>query len=178
MRYYIKGIVDLINSFARKEFVLPENSKYTWHEKDVLVMLDSISKHYPINGIVFNKDKEGNTTVVLGINAMTAILKCFAHPKDKLKIAAYNTFYDLYKKEFLFAENPSETQIPTQSLFDAWDCFQWERKMENHIDFDILLNEYQRISNVIDEFRTCVFTLYDTTDKEIQTIKERNNLFI
>lgn len=178
MTYRKKGIIDLVIDFIRKDFTFPENSNYTWTEKDVLIMLDSISKHYPINGITLNKDKEGDVTAVLGINPLVAILKCFAHPKHELKVVGYKTFYDLHKKEFLFTENPSETQIATQSLLDARDCFSWERKMKDYAGFDVLLKEYQRMSEIVDKFQISIFTLYRASDKDIQTIKERNNLFI
>lgn len=178
MKFLKKGIIDLLNDYVRGYFVFPENSNYTWNEKDVLAMLDSISKHYPTNGITFNNSGEDNLISVLGINYLTAILKCFAHPKHGLNIIGYKTFYDLHKKEFLFTENPSETQIATQSLLDAKDCFLWERKMKDYAGFEILLNEYQRMSDIVDNFHVSVSILYRASDKDIQTIKERNNLFI
>jgi len=178
MTYRKKGIIDLVIDFIRKDFTFPENSSYTWTEKEVLIILDSISKHYPINGITLNKDKEGDVTVVLGINPLVAILKCFAHPKHELKIVGYKVYYDLHTKQFLFTETPNNTQVAVQSLLDARDCFLWERKMKDIADFEALLKEYQRISDIVDKFNISIFTLYRASDKDIQTIKERINLFV
>jgi hypothetical protein len=50
--------------------------------------------------------------------------------------------------------------------------------MEDNADFEALLKECQRISDIVDKFNISIFTLYRASDKDIQTIKERINLFI
>lgn len=166
-KYTTENIRDLIYSFNNKTITIDTNV-YISNDK-VIYLLDCISKGYPINGISINK---ANNTVVSGKYILIVLLRCFAHPSFLLDIANFDIHYNLIQKAFVVTEKPNDTEIALYSLIHRKDFFDWQIKMGSKDNFEVMLNEYDRIGNVFSKYDIQIIELIDANEDDIESIKE------
>jgi hypothetical protein len=165
-KYITENIRDLIYGFNNKTINVDTNG-YISNDK-VIYLLDCISKGYPVNSISINK---ANNTVVSGKYILIVLLRCFAYPSFLLDIANFNIYYDLIQKAFVVTEKQNDTQIALYSLIHTRDFFDWQRKMGSEDNFELMLNEYDRISSVFSKYDIQVIELIGASEEDIKAIK-------
>jgi hypothetical protein len=109
--------------------------------------------------------------VVSGNYILIVLLRCFTHPSFLLDIANFNIYYDLIQKAFVVTEKPNDMQIALYSLIHIRDFFDWQRKMGSKDNFELMLNEYDRISNVFSKYDIQVIELIGASEEDIKAIK-------
>lgn len=173
-KYTTENISYLIADYLNKNITAINTNIYI-DNKEVISLLFSISKGYPIKSIVLNKSD--NNTVILGETIFIALLRCFCRPSILFDTSNFNIYYDLIQKEFIVTEKPNGTQIAPYSLISTRDYFDWQIKMSNRQNFQAISNEYYSMGDSLSKYNIPIIELIEASEKDIQNIK-RNNLFL
>ena len=164
-KHTTETITDIVQMFYFSEISV-DFADFSFDYQKVLYLLGYIGKKYPINSIAIDRN-----VIVSGNDILVFLLRCFVHPSKRLDVINFDIYYDLIQKEFIVTEKPSDTQIALYSLIHTRDYFDWQRKMQSKDNFEVMLNEYDRIGTIFSKYDIQIIKLIGASEEDIKAIK-------
>lgn len=186
----------LVTRIEQGDIKIPKFQRgFVWTRQQILDLLDSIYKGYPVGSLLLwrTSDKlatERNiggfdlpetaeqypTNYILDgqqrITTIYGILRAQTAPEN----ADFNVHFDLEEKEFRHpTENPAQTQLAMNILFDATKFRQYQQFLNTLPDGEALVEESERVSETFREYAVPVITVSEADTTQVSPIFERIN---
>ncbi len=189
------SVEDLVQKFVDGKVRVPDfQRQLRWEGKDVVRLLDSVRRGFPIGSLLMwqRKGEEGHVKlgpfdfpvesrhdawhVVDGQQRLTSLAATLRHPRPDDHSAASSTFlcwYDLKKEQFFERGGNVPTQVPVHRLFDAVDLAEW--LAENDLGKELARKAHE-VGKALREYRVPVYVI-ETEDKAmlIEVFERTNN---
>jgi hypothetical protein len=192
-------VEDLVHDFLDGRIRVPAFQRsLKWRDTDVLRLLDSVYRGFPIGSLLFwqrqaeaekirvgpfSLDVEGRPDawyVVDGQQRLTALAATLHHPdRPTIETAAdqYAAFFDLVNEEFRTAHRAEDVDttawIPVHRLFDAVDLADWLAARPD-IGAD-LARRAHAVGKVLREYRVPVYIIETDDESVLREVFERTN---
>ncbi len=169
---------------------------FVWSEAQVLQLLESVYRGFPIGSILFWRVQEPllkveapeNTVfpdieekfplsyVLDGLQRLAALYGCF-HYKNTLEESQYNVIFDIDKEEFLHYRKDSlpDHYLFLSKIFTPKDFLDAQRELSTSEDSDRLLELAVKLHSTFQEYMLPTVTISDRTVDEVVEIFERIN---
>lgn len=170
--------------------------RFIWKPDQVLELLDSIYRGYPIGSLLFwlssvplaterdlgdfdlppTPDKYPRNYVLDGqqrLATIYAVLRWKGSPEDE---NIYNVSFDLENREFVFTVSPSPaTHVPMNVLFDTRKFLAFQSSLLHRPDGQALLDASDVLLETFREYAIPVVTVTEATVDDVSSIFERIN---
>ncbi|HWS86805.1 MAG TPA: DUF262 domain-containing protein [Pyrinomonadaceae bacterium] len=169
---------------------------FIWTEAQVLELLNSIYRGFPIGSVLFWRVDEkvfkiakAETTsfpetpedyplnyVIDGLQRLSTLYGCF-HWKQKDKANIFNVIFDLDHEEFMHFDERHipEHYIHLSSIFSPKTFLEAQSQLMNSIDSDLLLNRAINLHSTFQEYLIPLVTISGRDLNEVVSIFERVN---
>ncbi|WPK10745.1 DUF262 domain-containing protein [Lysinibacillus louembei] len=189
-------IEELVLKVKTGDIKLPKFQRpFVWKKKDILSLLDSIYKGYPIGSILlwFTKEKlasernigdfkiddrslEYPTNYLLdGQQRLSTLCGALFWNGSDLK-SMWNIAFDLEKEVFIHPESNSKPEyLPLNKVIGTMDFINECRKIEALPNKDKYIKNAERLLQAIKDYKVAAVTIGDMTVHEVAPIFERIN---
>lgn len=169
---------------------------FIWSEAQVLELLNSIYRGFPIGSVLFWRVEEkvfkiarAEATsfpetpedyplsyVIDGLQRLSTLYGCF-HWKEKDKANIFNVIFDLSNEEFLHFDerNRPEHYIHLSSIFSPKTFLEAQSQLMNSTSSDVLLNRAINLHSTFQEYLIPLVTISGRDLNEVVSIFERVN---
>lgn len=192
----IQRIEELVTGVKFGEIKLPKFQRpFVWKRKDVLKLMDSIYKGYPIGsillwytseklasertiaGLEISTDKESYPTNYLLDGQQRLSSLCGALYWDgKNSDSIWNIAFDLDREEFIHPKDEIKIEyFPLNKLLNTSDFINQCKSFEAHNKRDKLFKNAEKLLRSIKDYKIAVVKIGDMTISEVAPIFERIN---
>lgn len=193
----IQRLEELALSVRSGEVKLPKFQRpFVWKQADILKLLDSIYKGYPIGSLLMWNSSQILTSErsILGIDLSNS--DSIIYPTNYLldgqqRLTAlcgslfwsgdnpeniWNIVFDLDREEFIPAKGLDSTALfPLNKLIDTGDFIRQCARFESHAKRDTYLRVAERLLRSFKDYKIAVVKIGDMTVEEVAPIFERIN---
>lgn len=192
----IQRIEELVTSVKNGDIKLPKFQRpFVWKRKEVLKLLDSIYKGYPIGSILLwysseslasertiadlelNSEKEIYPTNYLldGQQRLSSLCGALYWNGRKLD-SLWNIAFDLEKEEFIYPKDGLRIEyFPLNKLLNTSDFLTQCKSFEAHPSKDKFFKNAEKLLRSIKDYKIAVVKIGDMSIKEVSPIFERIN---
>ena len=192
----IQRIEELVTGVKFGEIKLPKFQRpFVWKRKEVLKLLDSIYRGYPIGsillwytseklasertiaGLEISNDKEIYPTNYLLDGQQRLSSLCGALYWDSKDIdSIWNVSFDLDKEEFIHPKDETKIEFfPLNKLLNTSDFINQCKSFEAHNKRDRLFKNAEKLLRAIKDYKIAVVKIGEMTINEVAPIFERIN---
>jgi len=192
----ILRIEELVIRVKTGDIKLPKFQRpFVWSKKDILNLLDSINKSYPVGSILlwFTKEKlaserrigdfqiddrreEYPTNYLLdGQQRLSTLCGALFWNGDNNK-SIWNISYDLEKQKFVHPEGTEKAEyFPLNKLLNTIDFINECTRLQSHKNGIKYIEDATRLLQTIKDYKIAAVTIGDMTVNEVSPIFERIN---
>jgi hypothetical protein len=188
------SIIELISNVDRGDIKIPKfQRKYVWKQKDIIALLDSLYRGYPIGSLLFwrttsklkgerniggynlkdTAESYPTNYVLDGQQRLTTIYSVFTDRNGHTGMSEiFDISFELHSEKFVPTKQASPESIPLHSLFDNL-VFQLIMR-NSEFNFD-LIHKASDLQRTFMSYQIPVVTIFDMEIDEVSTIFERIN---
>lgn len=192
----ILRIEELVGKVKTGDIKLPKFQRpFVWKKDDVLALLDSIYKSYPIGSILLwltkeklaserrigdleinERPEEYPTNYLLdGQQRLSTLCGALYWDGNNVK-SMWNIVFDLDKEEFLYPEDNEKLEyFPLNKLLNTLDFINQCKRFEGHTNQSKYIKNAERLLKSIKDYKVAAVTIGDMTVDEVAPIFERIN---
>ena len=192
----ILRIEELVIRVKTGDIKLPKFQRpFVWTKKDILNLLDSINKSYPVGSILLwltkeklaserrigdfeieERHEEYPTNYLLdGQQRLSTLCGALFWNGDNPK-SVWNIAYDLEKKRFVHPEGVKKFEyFPLNKLLNTMDFIKECTRLQSHKNSDKYIEDATRLLQTIKDYKIAAVTIGDMTVNEVAPIFERIN---
>lgn len=170
--------------------------RFVWTEAQILELLESVYKGYPIGSVLFWKVSERKleierdeslpfpdveekypiSFVLDGMQRLTSLYGVF-HCKDKLTTSVFNVIFDLRKEKFIHFDPKQswDAYIHLSALFSPKQLLDTQKDLSKLTDGDILIDRTIKLHSTFQEYLIPTVTITQRDVPEVVEIFERVN---
>jgi hypothetical protein len=174
--------------------------QYVWKQRQVIELLESVYRGYPIGSLLFwltkeplipardiggfklpeTKDQYPRNYVLDGQQRLTTIYGVLMWKGEPDDDNVFNIYFDLLHatpdRAFIPAPKvPLATQLPMNLLFDTRLFLRFQQSLLSHPDFDTLIQKANVLLETFREYSIPVVTVTEPTVEQVALIFERIN---
>ncbi|GHF50792.1 hypothetical protein FHX82_003934 [Amycolatopsis bartoniae] len=191
----VPRIAKLAHRVLDGDILLPKFQRgFVWNRKQVLDLLDSVARNYPIGSILLWRSTQelASERTIAGLSIasrppgypvnylldgqqrLSTICGALYWRPNGDPVSQWNVAYDLEQQSFLHVnslDDPPPHQVPVRLLSDPSAYFRWLSRL----DSQELRDEGDRLLNVFQDYSIAVVTLGDMPIEAIAPVFERIN---
>ncbi len=186
----------LVTRIEQGDVKLPKfQRKFVWTRQQVLDLLDSIYKGFPVGSFLLWKtseklknernigaftlpdtpDQYPTNYILDGQQRVTSIYGVLRAP-TALANSDFNVYFDLAEKKFIYPlDPPTSHQLPMNILFDTPRFRQFQQFLPTLPEGNILVEESDRLSETFREYAIPIITVTEADAAQVSLIFERIN---
>lgn len=193
----IRRLEEIVDWIKLGKIKLPNFQRpYVWKKDDILNLLDSIYRGYPIGSILLwstterlssersilesldfpNEDNTHQSEYLLdGQQRLTSICGVLYWDGIK-KTNKWNIYFDLEKEEFVYSDNTDLVNLfPLNRLNDTRSFIKECMKFEHHAKSELFYGRAENLLKAIKDYKIAVVKIGDMTLDEVAPVFERIN---
>lgn len=193
----ITRLQTLVKSIKDGEIKLPNFQRpFVWQKMDILNLLDSIYRGYPIGSILlwqtteklssersimeavdFSEATESYQSEYLldGQQRLTSVCGVL-YWDGKSKTNKWNVYFDLDKEEFIYSDNVERTSLfPLNKLLETRSFLKECMKFEHHKSAEKFYDRAENLLSSIKDYKIAVVKIGDMKLEEVAPVFERIN---